>query len=105
MDLHLLPSFAFDLGEICYVVGATMSFKLGDRVVAYFACGAELVRDQGTVTVIHDTGALAITLDGDEGYPIRKLLAHPRQCRRLVKKKKGYDKTIVWNISKLWRRP
>lgn len=55
-------------------------FKVGDRVAVYS------LRDpaKGSVLSINDLGHLIVLIDGYEGTNT----FHPKQCRRLVKKKR-----------------
>ena len=61
-----------------------VSFKVGERVAVYWYDG----RFTGAVEKIHANGSLQIVFDN---FSYRKS-AHPKQCRRLVKK----ERRRVW---------
>lgn len=58
--------------------------KVGDRVKVYGHTMTAYFRGQkGTIELVHDNGDLKISLDN-----MHSVVVHPKQCRRLVPKKK-----------------
>lgn len=74
--------------------------KVGDRVAVYGSV-YDGVRhtvcngDRGTVALMHESGFVTIRMPDGLGW---KATAHPKQCRRLRKKKKPLrvEGTVTW---------
>lgn len=60
-----------------------MKFKVGDRVAVYYPrCP---IRNHAEITEVYPDGSLLVKYDYDLTY---RFAAHPKQCRRLVKKER-----------------
>ncbi len=79
-----------------------MKFKVGDRVRVYITLIGHPVSTVGTVSYITPDGMLTVDFDRiSEIVGNRGCIAHPKQCRRLVKKVMR-EYTIAFKGGNLW---
>lgn len=64
-------------------------FKVGDRVKVYDVCqlSHKTCEDAGIIEQVDEQGALLIKMDTWGTSPFNSFYYHPKQCRKLVKKK------------------
>lgn len=63
---------------------AQLKYKEGDRVKVYATLNGSVAETKGTFTRFRPDGMMYVNLDGRRG----EIVAHPKQCRRLVKKQR-----------------
>lgn len=74
-----------------------IAFRVGERVRVYFVEGPHI----GTIGFINLAGNMRIdfgkSIVGEDGERYSALMVHPKQCRRLVKRKKPAEVKTVTN--------